>query len=288
MAIDRLQEKIRKTKNPSVIELPPPAGRLPKRLVQENSAAQATVAFCQTLLCALKGVVPAVRFRFCRFAILGADGIGALQKCLNLASELGYYCLLDAPELFSTDDAQQVADTLLGAQEWNCDGLLISAYLGSDAIKPFLPYCKDRKKDLFLLARTSNRSASEIQDLLAGGRHVHIAAADLAARYGDVMLGKCGYTNVGIVAAAGAAESTRVLREKYRHTFLLLEGFDYPSANAKKCSYAFDRLGHGAAVCAGESISCAWEQTQEEDYAGCALQAAERMKKNLTGYAAVL
>ena len=167
-----------------------------------------------------------------------------------------------------------------------CDALVISGYLGSDVIKPFLPYCKKGKKDLFVVVRTANKSASELQDLLAGSRNVHIAAADHVNRYGADTAGKFGYTQVGVLAAASSADSLRTLRSKYPRLFLLLDGFDYPNANAKICSNAFDKFGHGAAACSGSGIVSAWKDAESDgrDYLEHAKAAAERMKKNLTRY----
>ena len=104
------------------------------------------------------------------------------------------------------------------------------------------------------------------------------------------MVGKCGYSQVGALAAASAADSLRSLREKYKRMFLLLDGYDYPNANAKNCRFAFDRLGHGAAACAGISITAAWKEAQTDgtDFVEQSLAAAERMKKNLTRYTTVL
>ena len=96
---------------------------------------------------------------------------------------------------------------------------------------------------------------------------------------------------MGVVAAASAADSLRSLRSKYNKLFLLLDGFDYPNANAKNCSYAFDKLGHGAAACGGSCIAAAWledENSNGSDYLEKAVQGAERMKKNLTRYITVL
>ena len=109
-------------------------------------------------------------------------------------------------------------------------------------------------------------------------------------RYGADTAGKSGYTNVGILAAASSAESIRNLRMKYPKLFLLLDGFDYPNANAKNCSNAFDRSGHGAVVCAGTSITAAWKETESDgkDYVERALQSAERMKKNICRYITIL
>jgi len=288
MSIDILQEKIRKSKNPSVLELAVPVSDLPPRFARN---AEGYASFCMELMEYLKGTVPAVRVSFASFALLGHDGLYHLSETLKRAGELGYYVLLDAPEILSPASAKMTAEALLGMESiYPCDGLVIASYLGSDVIKPFLPYCKKEKKSLFVVARTANKSAPELQDLLAGGRLVHAAAADHVNRYGADTAGKFGYTNVGILAAASSAESLRNLRSKYPKLFLLLDGYDYPNANAKNCSNAFDKYGHGAAACGGTGITCAWKEagSEGEDYPEQAKSAAERMKKNLTRYVTVL
>ena len=286
MSIDILQEKIRKMKNPSMLELALPLSDLPPQFEQ---SAKGYGAFCRELLGSLKDAVPAVRVSFAAFALLGAEGMQELQQTLKVAGELGYYVALDAPEIASPMMAKIMAEALLGENSL-CDGLIISGYAGSDIIKPFLPYCKKGKKDIFVVTRTANKSAPELQDLLAGSRLVHAAAADHVNRYGADTEGKHGYTQVGILAAASSAESLRSLRAKYPRLFFLLDGYDYPNANAKNCSFAFDRFGHGAAACGGTGITCAWKQAESDgsDYLTHAQAAAERMKKNLNRYITIL
>ena len=288
MSVDIIQEKIRKTKNPTILELALPVSELPSKFSRN---AEGYAAYCRELLEHLKSTIPAVRVSFSVFALLGHDGLYHLSQTLKFAVEQGYYVLLDAPEILSPNAAKITADSIFGAGSiYPCDGLVISGYLGSDVIKPFLPYCKKQKKDLFVIARTANKSAPELQDLLAGTRLVHAAAADHVNRYGADTTGKSGYTNVGILAAASSAESIRNLRTKYPKLFLLLDGYDYPNANAKNCSFAFDKFGHGAVVCGGTGITCAWKDAESdgEDYLDQAKQAVDRMKKNLTRYVTIL
>lgn len=288
MSVDVLQEKIRKMKNPSMVELALPLSDLPPQFSQD---AAGYGAFCRELLGGLKDSIPAVRVSFSAFALLGAEGLVQLREVLKAASDLGWYVLLDAPEIASPMMAKVTAEALLGeGNAWPCDGLIISGYAGSDIIKPFLPYCKKQKKDLFVVARTGNKSASELQDLLSGTRLVHVAAADHVNRYGDGTEGKHGYTRVGILAGASSADSLRSLRAKYPKLFFLLDGFDYPNANARNCSFAFDKFGHGAAACGSTAITCAWKQAESDgsDWLVHAQAAADRMKKNLTRYITVL
>ena len=288
MSVDILQEKIRKMKNPSMLELALPLCDLPP---QFDRSPEGYGDFCRGLLEGLKDVMPAVRISFACFALLGDGGMTQLAKTLSAARELGYYVALDAPEIASPMMAEYIAQALLGEESgYPCDGVIISGYAGSDVIKPFLPYTQKAKKDLFVIARTANKSAPELQDLLSGTRLVHAAAADHVNRYGAGTEGRHGYTRVGILAAASSAESLRSLRSKYPKLFFLLDGFDYPNANAKNCSFGFDKFGHGAVACGGTAIVSAWKKEESDgtDYLNHALAAAERMKKNLTRYITIL
>lgn len=292
MSIDVLQERIRKLKNPSVLELMPVPEHIPPHILQEEGSYPAACGrFCRELIFSLKGVIPAVRFSFAAFAMMGAEGISVLTELLKYAREQGFYVLLDAPEILSSNAAGLIANAVFSEDtRYPCDGIVFAVYLGSDVVKPFLDSCKTGKKDIFAVVRTANKSAPELQDLLAGSRLVHIAAADHINRYGADTVGKFGYSRVGILAAASSAESLRNLRGKYPKLFMLLDGYDYPNANAKNCSFAFDRFGHGAAACGGSAITAAWLQSDSDgrDYLDHAVAAAERMKKNLTRYVTIL
>lgn len=284
MAVDTLQEKIRKLKNPTMLELCLSMEDIPAQYVEEGSAA-AFVAYSRELLSGLKDMVPAVRISFASFAALGAEGFGAMTEIMQFAKKQGYYVAMDAPELLSPKTAALTAQAFA---QWPCDGLIISGYAGSDVIKPFLNACKEQKKDIFVVSRTANKSAPEIQDLLSGGRLVHAVAADHVNRYGADTAGKFGYTRVGIMAGGSSAQSLKELRGKYPKLFILVDGADYPNANAKNCSFAFDKFGHGAAAVVGSAIYDAWKTAEDTEPIAAAVAAAERMKKNFNRYISIL
>lgn len=290
MSIDRLHNRIRKLKNPIALDFSTHPDLLPPHLLQqEGSLTKAYSRFCQELLLEFKGMIPAVRFSFGIFSMMGREGAELLNELLQTASDLGYFVMLDSPEILSPLAAQWVVRTLC-TEASRCDAVIISPYIGSDAMKPFLPCCKDGKTTLFAVVRSPNKSASELQDLLSGTRQVHAAAADMISRHGETAVGKCGYARIGALASAGNPEILRSLRAKYPRTYLLVDGLDYPSGNGKNCSFAFDRFGHGAIVCVGTSITAAWKDSESngEDYLNYAAQAAERIKKNLTRYITIL
>ncbi len=292
MSIDVLQDRIRKLKNPTVVDFGVTPEHLPQHLLdEEGSVPAAYYRFCRELMEGMKNLVSAVRFSFATFALMSPEGMVQLSKILFDAREMGYYVILDAPAVLSPWDADRTASWCFReGTSYPCDGLTMMPYIGSDAIKPFLPYCKEAQKDLFLILRTPNRSAAELQDLLTGARLMHIAAADMVNRHAEPIPGRSGYCRVAAMASATSADSLKNLRSKYKQLFLLVDGLDYPNGNSKNASYAFDKFGHGAAICAGPSITAAWleNDTDGEDYVKQAVAAAERVKKNILRYITIL
>lgn len=290
MSVDKLQEKIRKLKNPSVVDLTILPEQIPPHILQEQGDyCDAYKAYAKALLSELKDVVPAVRFDFSSFALLEERGLKTLADVLLYAGECGFYVLLNGPQLLSAQAAENAANLLFFKEcKWRFNGLIITAFIGSDAIRPFAERAKESGKSLFVTARTANKSAAEVQDLLTGSRLVHVAKTDIINRFAEPAIGKSGYSQIAVMASASSADSLRTLRTKYKHLFLLLDGCDYPNANAKNCSYAFDRLGHGAAACAGASVTAAWQEKPEGDCISAAVEAAQRLKKNLTRYITIL
>lgn len=292
MSIDRLQEKIRKTKNPTVLDFDICVEQLPPHLLaEEGSFLKAYARFCIELMDVFRSIIPAVKFNFAAFALLGSDGITCLSKLLDYGSKQGYYVILEVPEALSAQRAKSNAELIFGEQsQWTYDGILISAYIGSDAVKPYAEKLEGSGKSLFVAVRTANRSAMELQDLLTGGRNVYDAKADIVNRYKNQKATKSGYDRIALVGPASSASILHKLREKYKNLFILVDGYDYPSANAKNCAEAFDKLGHGAIVCSGAQITDAWQIAENDgsQYLEDAQEAAERMKKNLTRYLTVL
>ena len=292
MSIDRLQDKIRKTKNPSILDFDITRQQLPPHLLMsEGTFEKAYTRFCMELMDGLRGLIPAVKFNFGSFALLGTEGLIALTRVLEHAKTTGYYVVLELPDALSAQRAQSNAELIFDERDlWPCDAVLLSSYIGSDGIKPYAAKLEMSGKALFVVVRTANRSAVEIQDLLTGGRNVFDAKADIVNRFKNTQATKSGYDRVALVGPASSAPVLRKLREKYKNLFLMVDGYDYPNANAKNCAEAADKLGHGVVVCGGTSITAAWQIAENDgtDYVTDAKEAADRMKKNLTRYFTVL
>ena len=307
MSMDVLQEKIRKFKNPSMVGLDPSQDVVPACVLRDafsrlgetpQGLANAYLHFCRTILETLKDTVPAVKIQTACFEVLGSYGVAVMQELCGNAREMGYYILLDSMRGDVAHIAALYAQAVFGRvpvgeksyRPYRCDGVTLNGYLGSDAVKPFLPYCKEDGRNVFLLVKTPNRSSREVQDLISGDRVVHTAMADLAMRWSADIFGKNGYSEIGAVVSATDAKALAALRKKYDRLFFLVEGFGAQGGTAKSVSGAFDSFGHGAIVTASRSILSAWKKSENdgEDYAERALEAAVKMKKDIGKYVTVI
>ncbi len=292
MSIQRLQEKIRKTKSPVILDFGMTKEMVPPHLLQsEGSYEKAYTRFCMELMDGLRGIIPAVKFSFGSLALMGTEGILALIRLLEYAKKMGFYTVLEIPEALSGRQAQCQADMLFDEKSlWSFDGIVISAYIGSDGMKPYVIGAEQQEKSLFVVVRTANRSAPELQDLLSGGRNVFDAKADLVNRFKNPKLSPNGYDKIGLVGPASSPAVLGKLRQKYKNLFIMVDGYDYPNANAKNCAEASDKLGHGIVVCGGTGITSAWKIAENDgtEFVTDSIEAAVRMKKNLARYFTVL
>lgn len=287
MSVDILQEKIRRTKSPVVVDLAVKPEQIPGFMCEGKTCAEAMDTFCCALLEGLKGKVAGARFSFDQWALLG--DLQTLSKLTKFAAEQGFYVLIDGPAVLSPWAAERAASVFDVESGYACDGMILCPYIGTDAIKPFLPYCKNGKS-VFFAVRSPNKSAAELQDMMTGSRLVHIAAADHVKRHAETLIGKSGYSQIAVLTAATNANAVMGVRSKFSNLFLLVDGLDYPGGNGKNCSYGFDRFGHGCAISVGPSITAAWtaEGCDPENFVELAVQAAERIRSNMNRYITIL
>jgi len=292
-------------KNPSAFGLDPVPDLIPEALLRgaysrlgqtPAAVAEAFRDYGEGLLDALRDVVPAVKLQTANFLRYGHAGIEALEQLSVSAAEKGYYVILDTMRGDVGHTAELVAETYFGSGEnesaspFRADAVTLDAYPGSDGVKPFLTYCKDGGKNIFLAVKTSNKSSREVQDLISGDRVVHTAMADLAMRWSADLFSRSGYSEIGVIVGGTHPAVLRAMREKYDRLFFLVPGYGAQGGTARDAQAAFDRFGRGALVCASRSILGAWKKNESDgsDYLAEARAAAEKMRSDLAAFVTVI
>ena len=303
MSFDRLIEKIVEKQNPTVAGLDPKLDYVPEYIKQKafsehgetlKGAAEALFQFNKGLIDALYDIVPAVKPQAAYYEMYGYEGVKALYKTQEYARSKDLFVITDGKrnDIGSTMEAYAAAHlgkTKVGSAEYEpflADALTVNGYLGSDGINPVIKVCKEYDKAIFVLAKTSNPSSGELQDMKIGDRTIYEIMGDMCEEWGKELMGKYGYSGVGIVAGATYPEQIEILRARLPHTFFLIPGYGAQGASAKDISAAFDKNGLGGIVNSSRGIMCAYqkEKCDEHEYAAAARREAIRMRDEITGY----
>ena len=307
MSFERLQDKIREMKNPTVAGLDPKLEYVPSFIVEEKMkqygqtlrcAAEAIYEYNVGLIDALCDVVPAVKPQSAFYERFGFEGVEVLKRTVDYAKSKGLYVIMDAKRGDIGSTAEGYSEAYLGSvtigetevEPFGCDCLTINAYLGSDGINPFIKDCVARDRAVFALVKTSNPSSGELQNIVAGDRKVYNVVGDLLERLSKDTVDKYGYTCVGAVTGATYPLDIRDLRRRLEKTFFLVPGYGAQGGKAEDVQYAFDEYGHGAIVNSSRGIICAWQKTGKEgkDFGEAARDAAIAMREDLKKYITVV
>ena len=313
MSFDRLQEKIDKMKNPTVVGLDPELGHIPPDILEKHikekgetleAAAAAAYEFNTGLIEALCSIVPAVKPQSAYYEALGPEGVRALKMTCDYAKSKGMYVICDVKRNDIGTTASAYSAAYLGAvkvggaelRPFDVDAITINAYLGSDGIMPFIETAVKYDKAVFALVRTSNPSAGELQDRVlsaepspcpaapcpAASQTVYAAVGDLLEEISIDTIGRYGYTRLGAVVGATYPEEAEFLRARLKHTFFLVPGYGAQGGSAAEAARSFDKDGRGAIVNSSRAIIAAWKKSGG-DYKEAAYAEALRMRDDLRG-----
>ena len=299
--IDRLIDKIKETKNPTVMGLDPRYDMLPDCVKEKygtslEEVSKAIVEYNKALIDATCDVIPAIKPQIAFYEMFGIPGMKAFDETCKYAKQKGMIIIADVKrgDIGSTAAGYSNAylgKTKIGDKEesiFDVDFVTVNPYMGTDCIKPFVEDCKKYDKGLFILVKTSNPSSGELQDLkLETGEEVYTNVAKLVEKWGEDLRGKYGYSSIAAVVGATYPEQLKAIRKTAPHTYFLIPGYGAQGGKAEDIALGFDKNGLGGIVNASRSLMCAYKSDRwkndfdEKDYAKATRAEALRMRDEL-------
>ncbi len=272
--VDRLHAVVDRKESCLVVGLDPDIARLPpdvRSMIGERTSggegltAKASAAiglFFDHVLDAVRESAVAVKPNCAFFERYGASGWDCLRHVCAAARARELLVILDAKRGDIGHSAEAYADGLFGDQPdtpgAHVDAITLNPYLGTDSVAPFLARARTHGRGIFALVRTSNRSAGELQDLVADGRPFHLHVAEQVAQWGRELDGDERWTSVGAVVGATAPESAAAIRAALPGSPFLVPGIGAQGGRPEDLEPYFSG-GYGALVSASRSILYAYE-----------------------------
>jgi orotidine-5'-phosphate decarboxylase len=300
---DRLAERVAARRSQVVIGLDPDPARLwPEAVRRAESgglagasegpeagdepaarAARAVASHCALAIEATAGECVAVKLQVACFERLGAAGWSVLAETVALARDHGLLVIADAKRGDVDVTATAYAQAFLGETPspfgaiagLGVDAMTVNPFLGRDSLEPFVTTARARSRGLFVLVRTSNPGAADVQErALADGTAVSEHIADLVAEIGAGGVGTMALSDVGAVVGATAPERLAALRERMPHAAFLLPGVGAQGGNVEELAPAFAPGPAGGLIAASRGIVAAHERTGGDPAVAAAREAA--------------
>lgn len=303
--INKLVEQIKKTGAPIVVGLDPMMKFIPEHIKEKafaefgetlEGAAEAIWQYNKAIVDAIYDLVPAVKPQIAMYEQFGLPGLSAFYKTVQYCKEKGLVVIGDIKrgDIGSTSEAYAVGHlgkVQVGSKSYygfDEDFVTVNPYLGSDGVNPFIKVCKEEKKGIFVLVKTSNPSSGEFQDRQiadAGNRPLYEVVGEQVAKWGETHMGDT-YSYVGAVVGATYPEMGKVLRKIMPKSYILVPGYGAQGGKGADLVHFFNEDGLGAIVNSSRGIIAAYQQEKyarfgAENFADASRAAVLDMKEDI-------
>ena len=225
-------------------------------------AGRAVAAHCRSLIEEAGQACVAVKLQLACFERLRAPGWQAFQDVVTAARDAGLLVIADGKRGDVPHTAAVYAESMFSPigtpwgdePELGVDAVTANPLLGRDALEPIVSAARSSGAGTFVLVRTSNPGASELQDAALGGVPLRTALARMVTELGAGGIGESGLSDVGAVVGATQPELIEELRAEMPAAVFLLPGVGAQGGRVEQLRAAF-APGRGAAlVAASRSI----------------------------------
>ena len=303
--INKLINKIQKTKAPIVVGLDPMLSYVPEHIQKKafaeygetlEGAAEAIWQFNKEIVDKTYDLIPAVKPQIAMYEQFGIEGLKAYKKTVDYCKSKDLVVIGDIKrgDIGSTSAAYAVghlgkvqvgSKTYAGFDE---DFATVNPYLGSDGVKPFIDVCKQENKGLFILVKTSNPSSGGFQDQKIDGKPLYELVGEKVAQWGEEHMGESGYSYIGAVVGATYPEQGEILRKVMPKSFILVPGYGAQGGKGKDLVHFFNEDGLGAIVNSSRGIIAAYKQEAyakfgAENFGDASRAAVEAMIADIQG-----
>lgn len=226
-------------------------------------------------------VVACYKVQIAYYEALGIEGLLAYKRTLEYLREKEAISIADIKRGDIAATAKMYAKAHFEG-DFESDFITLSPYMGMDSIEPYIPYFESGEKGAFVLVRTSNKGAEDIEFIESkNGKSVYDIVGEKLSNIGDSLLGESGYSAIGAVIGCTHTKEASKIREDLKNMFFLIPGYGAQGGKAEDVAKYLNN-GNGGVVNSSRKILLAYkEQNDEENFALCARREAIKMRDEI-------
>lgn len=261
MIIDKLYARVAK-KGHVCVGLDTDYSYLPAQFAaQFSNLSDALFEFNKRIIEATLDYAACYKVQIAYYESFGMAGLMAYKRTLEHLRQRDAIIIAD----IKRGDIAKTAEMYAKAHftgDFEADFITLNPYMGMDTLTPFLPYFKEQNKGAFVLIRTSNPGAQDIEYInTTDNRHVYNVVGEKINTLGKEFIGKCGFSAIGGVMGCTHADEAKEVRESLDSTFFLIPGYGAQGGKAEDIAL-YLKEGNGGVVNASRSILLAYKKVE--------------------------
>lgn len=283
MIVDRLYEAV-KEKGFVCVGLDSHLDYIPNYIKEKHEKLSDVIfEYNKTIIDATSDIVAIYKPQIAYYEANGLEGLIAYQRTLRYLKEKGLLSIGDVKRGDIASTAKEYAKAHFKG-EFEADFITLNPYMGMDSITPYLDYLKTGEKGVFVLLRTSNEGAKDIECLDYNGEALYFKVGDELKKFADELTSECGYSPLGFVVGATHSEEAKKIRERYKNIFFLLPGYGAQGAKAEDIRTYLNDF-NGGVVNSSRGIIKYYQKFEdgEEKFAHYTREAVLNMRKDIYG-----
>ena len=283
MIVDRLYEAV-KEKGFVCVGLDSHLDYIPNYIKQKHEKISDIIfEYNKTIIDATSDIVAIYKPQIAYYEANGLEGLIAYQRTLRYIKGKGLLSIGDVKRGDIASTAKEYAKAHFKG-EFEADFITLNPYMGMDSITPYLDYLKTGEKGVFVLLRTSNEGAKDIECLDYNGEALYFQVGDELKKFADELTSECGYSPLGFVVGATHSEEAKKIRERYKNIFFLLPGYGAQGAKAEDIRTYLNDF-NGGVVNSSRGIIKYYQKFEdgEERFAHYTREAVLNMRKDIYG-----
>ena len=283
MIIDRLYEAV-KEKGFVCVGLDSHLDYIPNYIKEKHEKISDIIfEYNKTIIDATSDIVAIYKPQIAYYESNGLEGLIAYQRTLRYLKEKGLLSIGDVKRGDIASTAKEYAKAHFKG-EFEADFITLNPYMGMDSITPYLDYLKTGEKGVFVLLRTSNEGAKDIECLDYNGEALYFKVGDELKKFADELTSECVYSPLGFVVGATHSEEAKKIRERYKNIFFLLPGYGAQGAKAEDIRTYLNDF-NGGVVNSSRGIIKYYQKFEdgEEKFAHYTREAVLNMRKDIYG-----
>lgn len=282
MIIDRLYDEVKKKGN-VCIGLDTSLEYIPPQILNRYDSIEDVIfEFNRRIIDATIDIVPCYKVQIAFYEAHGIKGLIAYKRTLKYLREKKSLIIADIKRGDISSTAKMYAKAHFEG-DFESDLITLNPYMGFDSITPYLDYVKNNEKGLFVLLRTSNEGAKDIQYLeTKNGERIYNYVGDKLNELALKYTGNSGYSSIGVVVGGTHLEEAKEIRKRFENLFFLIPGYGAQGGKGEDVAQ-YLKSGNGGVVNSSRGILTAYRKHEDgaEKFDEYARMAALSMKEDI-------